>query len=446
MRLRIFTLFLSVLTAACTFSMAVHAQQTISVSKISEDANIRSDQRPIPIGFYDKGANKTFVCWMGAGSTAVVKAFDHTNQSWSADKIAGRSTFVDKHNYPGMLKGPDNRIYLFYGCHNSTLRMAVSPKPLSIEGTWEDRFIDIAERASYPAPIITSEGVFYVFYRDTRRTNGYSDDRPYQFVKSTDGGKTWTRQLAVDPFPRVTDNMCEVYNGKVTYQPAMNGQKAKIHLAWTIAGEKLGKHAHATYGRNVYYAYLDPSNDHLYNIHGQDLGTTIDHEEMDEFCLVLDTGIPEKGHLAGLQVSVHYLDNGYPLIYFDNQKGGGPGTAVWNGAEWRFASIENPGNPIRDLRDPRELEKIGPESFRVYKPHEDKIKVYKTLNAGQNWELESIITVGQRVDRVHVIDNARPEAKLLITEAGDNTLDVAKRDVFIGKVTSGYLPPYQPQQ
>lgn len=415
------------------------AQQQFEVEKISEDASIRSDQRPIPIGFYDPRANKTFVTWMGANSQAIVKAFDHTTNQWSADKVAGTPPFIDKHNYPGMLQGKDGRIYVFYGCHNSTLRMAVSPHPSSIDGQWADGFIDSAERASYPAPVVTSEGNFYVFYRDTRKLNGHTDDRPYQYVKSTDQGKTWKRKKAIDPYPRTTDNMCEVYNGKVSYQPAMNGQPARIHLTWTLAGEKLGKHAHATYGRNVYYAWLNPDNDHLYNIKGVDLGATIDHEELDRYCLVLDTGIPETGHMAGLQVSVHYRDNGFPLIYFDNQIMGGPGSATWNGSRWVFAPIGGKNNDDRELRDPRELEKIGAESFRVYKPAGRKIHVYKTVNAGHTWKLETVIPVEAEVDRVYTIKNAHHNAKLLITEAGDRDITTPKRDVFIGKlITNKY--------
>ncbi|RYZ25170.1 MAG: hypothetical protein EOO10_18980 [Chitinophagaceae bacterium] len=279
-------------------------------------------------------------------------------------------------------------------------------------------------------------GTFYVFYRDTRKNNRHADDRPYQFVKSTDGGKTWKRQMAVDPYPRTTDNMTEVYNGKVTYQPAMNKQPAKIHLAWTIAGEKVGKHAHATYGRNVYYAWLNPANDHLYNINGVDLGTTIDNVELDKYCLVLDTGIPEKGHMAGLQVSVHYRDNGSPLIYFDNQKLGGPGSATWNGKTWQFSLIGKPNGDDRELRDPRELEKIGADAFRVYKPAGKKINVYKTINAGQSWELETTVPVDAEVDRVYAITNGHKDAYLLITEAGDRDIEVPKRDVFIGKMVS----------
>ncbi|HEY1114826.1 MAG TPA: BNR-4 repeat-containing protein [Chitinophagaceae bacterium] len=419
-------------------STAGNCQQKFEVVKISDDANIRSDQRPIPVGFYDAQANKTFVTWMGKKSQAIVKEFDHNRQQWSEDKVAGTPLFIDKHNYPGMLQGKDGRIYVFYGCHNSTMRMAVSPKPSSIEGLWEDRFIDSAQRASYPAPVITTEGTFYVFYRDTRKSNSHADDRPYQYVKSTDGGKTWKRRMAIDPYPRTTDNMCEVYNGKVSYQPSLNGQPSRIHLAWTIAGEKRGKHAHATYGRNVYYAWLNPANDHLYSIKGVDLGASIDSVEMDQHCLVLDTGIPETGHLAGLQVSVHFRDNGLPLIYFDNQLMGGPGSATWTGRDWVFSPIGEKKPEDRELRDPRELEKIGAESFRVYKPSGRKINVYKTINAGRDWELESVIPVEAEVDRVYTIANAHHEAKLLITEAGDRDIHTPKRDVFIGKLISSH--------
>ena len=422
-------LFISLFFAGICFG-----QETFTVEKISAQANIRSDQRPIPIGFYDKSVNKTFVTWMGANSQAIVKELDHSTNTWSADKVVGHPTFVDKHNYPGMLKGADNRLYIFYGCHNSTMRMTVSPRPLSIDGVWEDKFIDVSERASYPAPVITSNGTIYVFYRDTREDSGHADDRPYQFVKSTDNGNTWTRQMVIDPHPRTTDNMCEVYNGKVTYQPAMNGQPAKIHLAWTIAGEKLGRHAHATYGRNVYYAWLNPANDHMYNINGKDLGPTIEKEELDSFCLVLDTGIPPTGHLAGLQVSVHYRDNGYPLIYFDNQPAGGPGSATWNGSAWVFSQIGEHNSDDRELRDPRELEKTGPEAFRVYKPAGNSIKVFQTNNAGKTWTLETTIPTEVTVDRVYVITNAHKDARLLITQAGDGTITTPKRDVFIGRV------------
>jgi hypothetical protein len=239
--------------------------------------------------------------------------------------------------------------------------------------------------------------------------------------------------MAIDPYPRSTDNMCEIYNGMVTYQPPTGGQQARIHLAWTLAGEKLGRHGHATYGRNVYYAWLNPDDDQFHNVEGEPLGDWIDNDEADEHCLVLDTGIPQRGHLAGLQVSAHYRDNGLPLLHFDNRSAGGICSATWNADAWVFSPIG------RDGGDPRGLEKFGPDSFRVYRPRGDEVRVFRTTNAGLDWELESSFPVGQRVSRCLLIDQYHPDAKLLITEDGDGSVNTAKRDVFIGRVIDGGL-------
>jgi len=397
------------------------------VSTLAECAHMRSDRRPISVGYYDETVNKTFVCWMAADSHPLVKAYDHARETWSENKIVAHSPFVDKHNYPGMLRGKDGRIYLFYGCHNSTLKMAVSPSPGSIEGEWEDGFIEEAPRASYPAPVLTANGTFYVFYRDTRRTNGYSDDRPYQCVKSTDHGKTWSRQMVIDPFPRVTDNMTEVYNGQVTYQPSGNGQKERIHLAWTVCGEKIGRHAHATYGRNVYYAYLDPETDRMYNIEGVDLGTTIDNEECDKYCLVLETPIPERGHAAGLQVSVHYRDNSSPVIHYQYAKEKGGQLSTWEDGKWHH-------QPFGSGSEPRGIEKLGADRFRIYSTMNPGLVTFLTNDGGITVERESQLATPFPLSRCYVIENARPELKLLMFSVPrpgvSEELRVANRDVY----------------
>ena len=419
------TILISCFALGCISLFA--QKKTPQVSMIAECSNIRSDRRPIPVGYYDEKAQKTFVCWMTANSHPAVKAFDHTNRQWSDTKIVAQSPFADKHNYPGILRGKDDRIYMFYGCHNSTMKMAVSPRPNSIEGDWEDRFIPEAERASYPAPILTDDNVFYVFYRDTRRTNKYSDDRPYQFVKSADNGKTWTRQMVIDPYPRATDNMMEVYNGQVSYQPNI-GKKGRIHLAWTICGEKLGKHAHATYGRNVYYAYLDLSDDHMYNIEGKDLGTTIDHLESDKYCLVLETPIPERGHSAGLQVSVHYRDNGYPVIHHQYPQERGGQIATWNGGSWHHTGFPAQG-------EPRSIEKLGADRFRFYSTMGKGVVTFITNDGGMTVEKETEIETPHSLSRCYVIDNARPELKLLLfsnpVKGIPERLSVGNRHVYV---------------
>ncbi len=163
MRKTIFTSILIILGAA------VVAGQDILVTKISEDAGIHTDRRPISVGFYDSTVNKTFISWMGSYSDAVVKEFDHSTQEWSDDQIVGASPFADSHNYPGMIQTEDGRLLVVYGCHNSVMRITTSAKPSDIEGTWHDRDLSAAQGASYPVPLITSDGTIYCFYRITMR-------------------------------------------------------------------------------------------------------------------------------------------------------------------------------------------------------------------------------------------------------------------------------------
>ena len=129
---------LLIFTCCAEFSFA----QDISISKISDDSGIQTDRRPISIGFYDGGANKTFISWMGSYSSAVVKEYDHTAKIWSDDKTVGISPFADSHNYPAMVQAPDGKLIVFYGCHNTVMRITSSPHASSIEGGWNDRNLE----------------------------------------------------------------------------------------------------------------------------------------------------------------------------------------------------------------------------------------------------------------------------------------------------------------
>ena len=212
--------------------------ETYIATALSPGTGQRTDRRPMPVGFYDASVNKTFVTWMGPGGDALVKEYDHATKTWSADKIAGNSPFADSHNYPAMIKGKDNRLYIFYGCHNSPLRMAVSPNPLE-----HRRHLD-ATAPSPPRPtpairrrIVTSDGTMYVFIRLTRAeatataTTGPSpcvkSHRQRRHLDQADGH----RQL---PAHRQPDRDLQRQDHATSRRTAT--QKAKIHLAWTLAG------------------------------------------------------------------------------------------------------------------------------------------------------------------------------------------------------------------
>ena len=422
-------LALSLLTTLAVSSPS--SAETFSATMLSPDSGAKTDRRPVPVGFYSASVNKTFVSWMGTGATntAIVKEYNHATGTWTANKVVGTSSNVDSHNYGSLIKGGDNRLYVFHGCHNSAMKMTKSPNALSIGGTWTDRTLSEAAGASYPAPVVTSSGTIYVGYRWTRMNNGHSDDRPYCFIKSTDNGATWTRLVVVDPYPR-SDNLTEIYNGKVTYEPAHGTQKAKIHLSWTIAGGGPGTHAHATYGRNVYYAYLDPTNDHMYSAGGTDLGTTISNSEADTHCRVLDTGCSNCGHQAGLQVSAHYLDSGRPIVFYDHA-GVGLSSSVWNGSSWSKRTITSQAG------EPREIFKFGPQSFKAFRSQDNTCQYFRSTDGGLSWSSEGSVAAPHPVSRCYVVNNHHPDIKLFLEEK------IAGGDTSTARVTSGFEPWYE---
>lgn len=87
---------LSLLTALSVASTS--SAETFSASMLSPDSGAKTDRRPVPVGFYSASANKTFVSWMGTGSTntAIVKEYNHATGRWTADKVVGTSSNVDR--------------------------------------------------------------------------------------------------------------------------------------------------------------------------------------------------------------------------------------------------------------------------------------------------------------------------------------------------------------
>jgi hypothetical protein len=406
--------------------------QKISLSLISENSGIHTDRRPVSVGYFDSLAQKTFICWMGPYSSAVVKAFDHTAGSWSPNKTVGISPFADSHNYPVLVRGTDGRLIIMYGCHNSVMRITSSPDSASIDGKWYDRELSQAQGASYPVPVMTDNGTLYCFYRITMYTlypkGTYPVDyRPLGFVRSKDNGESWSQAVKIiDPYPR-TDNLCEIYTGKITYQPAGDSVNARIHIAWSLAGGGPDHHEHGLYRRHVYYAWMDPADEHLYDIRGNDLGTDIDDSEAENQCKVIDTGLPPDGEDVGYQVSVHFCDNGDPVIIYRHV---GFDCAWWNGTGWSISTIYAAGN------EPRDIEKTGPESFRTYRTAGKSVYIFRTADGGRYWEQEDKITAPVGLARCYVIGNYRPELKLLLTEMADdsNNVEAGSRDIFTGGI------------
>ncbi len=233
--------------------------------------------------------------------------------------------------------------------------------------------------------------------------------------------------------------MCEIYNGKISYQAANDSISERIHIAWSLSGGGPDNHQHGLYRRHVYYAYLDPSNDHLYDIKGNDLGTEIDDSEAEKFCKVISTGNPPDGEQVGYQVSVHFNDDGTPLIIYQHE---GFKCAYRSGEEWSVSTIAPQSS------EPREIEKTGKKGFRVYRTSGSSVFLYKTNDGGVNWELDNKILCPAPVRRCNMINNYHDEVKLILAEAKEdgNNVGIASRDVFIGSIVDGTkIDDYNPK-
>jgi hypothetical protein len=406
---------------------------SLLVTPVVQDAAIETDRRPVAGGVYDASIQTTFISWMGVNSDSYVQSYSYASGTWSAPKKVGTST-GDSHNYPVMVQANDGRLLVFHGAHNAPLKLATSPNPHSIGGTWTDVTLPVAAAASYPMPVKASNGDIYVFYRETLRTiDGTSptDTRPLRYLVSTDNGHTWTRSagtFAIGSGTR-TDNLNETYVGQI--RAVTFGGVQRFHLVWTIAGGGPGTHLHDNYHKNLYYCAFQPSNRHFYSVTGADLGTAIDDTEQENSCKVLDTPLVRKIPQTRDVGYVHLVDllaNGTPYLVYTRYTSDTPVvmTAVRSGSTW----VQTTGVSGGKLTD---MEKTGPDTFRVYVANElaPGVKAY-IGKPGLAFAFEQELSTTQAIQHIEVIPGAPNPVRAIATgfSTSDNPAD-AHGDVSV---------------
>ncbi|GAA0249878.1 hypothetical protein GCM10009000_077690 [Halobacterium noricense] len=303
--------------------------------RTAEDTGTDTDMRALKVGVYDEQVGKTFITYMGAEGPAptYVQEFNHANDKWTPKKQVGDS-FDDSHNYPTMVQGDNGRLHVFHGCHNSPLRHATPSASHTVRGEWTDEAIEEAEGASYPMPFVADNGDLYVFYRETYVLGEDPGDeeydtayRPLRYVRSTDGGETWTNSVELTGHAGAVNDgrrdnwLNEIYAEQLHHESAGNGNPERVHFTWMISGglDEDGEHSHGHYLQNVYYAYFTPHNLHWHTADGKDLGQSITPEEMDEHCIVENTLESDKftrRHSVPFDKWVNVTADGRPILLY----------------------------------------------------------------------------------------------------------------------------------
>lgn len=441
----VFSLFLSSCLPASSQQFRPFLTEQNAVYRLAEQKGIQTWKRPVAGGIYDKSVNQTFVAWLGENSNSYVQAFDHATGTWTAPKLVGqvsKSEYfegADSHNYPLLIQANDGHLLVFYAEHSSELRLARSSKPHSIEA-WTDGVIPQGFSASYPIPLKTKGGDIYVFFRESSFFIDKTldlDDRPMQYLVSTDNAKTWKHskdltgeKIALGSRDR-PDNLDEIYMGQARYQPRMGLLHERIHLVWTLAGGGFEGPRHDRYHKDVYYAYFRPSNKHFYCAGGKDKGKSLSAADMKD-CLVEDTGAltTSTPHSVDYIQLVHYTNKANPVLIYklNHSTGSTMRSATWTGKNWVYGDVPTEGFIL-------DMEKTGPNSFSFYAGR-GQIFAYTTQDAGQTWKLDYSFSLpeNKRVVKLNVIDDYKEPARFLITEA--TTDMVPSADIFIaGRAT-----------
>ena len=391
----------------------------MTVTEVDDNA-VWTCRRPVSPGFFDSSSNTTFFCWSGTNMEGYVKSYDHVSGEFSPSIRLPSRVPNDYHNYPHMIKTDDGRIMVVWSEHNELLLRALSEGPLSLAGTWDIDEIREGYEATYPMPVKADNGDIYIFYRQSFGI----DDKPERYVKSTDNGTTWN--AAVDAIKHTDlrpDNLNEMYLGTAKHESALGGRPEKIHISWNIAGGGPEGPKHDMYHKNIYHAYLNLTNDHFYNVAGVDLGTTINNNQSVNHCLAVDSGPltfkrdgDTRTYDIGYISSVSYSDSGNPILVYSHLL---PEDSVeharsvrWTGESWK---VTDTGHATTGVK---ELEKIGPKSFRLYiGVAGGKIQVLNTSDSGASWSNDDLIDETLSIRDFVLIDDHHPEIRAVMSES-----------------------------
>jgi hypothetical protein len=381
----------AVLMLLCAIGFA--EEQPLAIIQVENNGS-SSCRRAHSAGLHAK--DRTFICWAGPTMMPCVKMYNHKSGTWSKTVNIHPYTRNDYHDYPVILRGADDYLHVFWTKHNGDIHHCKSPGPLEVEGEWFHQVIT-GVGATYPCPMASEKGDLFLFYRGRGNASaGHAD-----YLKSPDGGQTW-KKVHDAISTRYKDRLRSFYLMHVTYEPARGKTPASYQLVWSLRSGG-GKTALI----DVYFARFNPDTERFECVSGTDLGESISEEERNNKCRVKQTEHANWG------LHSHSRDNGYPLVLFNTYEANGMKSicAKWTGNSWEETLL-----PFKHWWS-AEIEKRGPDAFRMYTQEEHLLIWWDTMDGGTTWKKsgsQKLPVLG--FSQCILIDNYHPEIKFFIKQ------------------------------
>jgi len=378
--------------------------------------------------------NKLFVLWY-ADSVNRIACLDLRTFQWSSTVELTLTVGGDNHLIGSIFVDEDGYIHVFDDCHGKNtdgIRHHKSNSPYDITTlTDKGRVVSSTSNAgpSYPNPVRHGVKIF-LFYRWSELLDTLSECGWWCYIKSTDGGETWSPEnKLIDFTPQDPDS--GIYVGKCFY----DGRYAHIAFCKWIEGNK-GKL------RNIYYFKFDLETEKAYAIDGAELTLPLSMTDADNYCLVTDNG----GNDVEIPKCIGIDENGYPHIIWRDWSTAGDGAykhSYWDGSKWVTIDIGIKARFLHSAGFDGIVHSF--DNIEAWLQNDVDCSISYCKFNGSSWSEVLRFVAGQCLECPQVIENWNENFKIIFSEFVDNFTDdiraviIPHQKEFIGLFdTKGY--------
>lgn len=359
-------LVLTMLLLLLTSVDSVFAASTTTIA----NNGVYACRRTFGGGLYDSTANKTFVCWSGAGMDVYVNEYNHSTNAWGTPvKIADwdKPTANAYHDYPTMVLLPDGKLGIFLNSHAVGAYLLKAPNTHSIAGTWAKSQIS-TDKNCYPMPVVSGSDVYYFYSRNDDLSFPY---RTYKYIKSSDSGSSWSSPLTVIDSQKLNNQFDEVYAYSVY------PKEGKIYITWVLSGGPLG---HNGQSKNLYIAYFNTSDGKMYTVAGGSLGNMVDYNDLSK-CVIEEASPTSSTKFPITYSAASMCTDGTVVVAYGKSTDSSSAIkfARWDGASWTINTIASGTSNFKDIT------KAGDNAFEVLYMSGNNIISTKTADKGSTW-------------------------------------------------------------